>query len=81
MPVMLFCQYVPCSKPFSVDPYRQATALYCSNACRVKGLCKPEVTAMCQQCDTPFIVKRGSRFCSDPCRRLSQSAKNMGTSL
>jgi HNH endonuclease len=79
MPVTLLCQI--CTKPFHVDPYRQKTALYCSNTCRGKGLSRPETTALCAQCGTPFVVKRGARLCSTPCRRLSQSAKNSGKGL
>lgn len=79
MPVFLVCQI--CNQPFPVDPYRQDTALYCSNRCRGQSLRNPEEMALCEQCGGPFIVKRGARFCSTPCRRLSQSAKNMGKSL
>ena len=79
MPVILTCKV--CPNTFKVDPYRADTALYCSNVCRFKGLIKPEVTALCAKCGTPYIVKRGARFCSDPCRRRSQSAINMGKGL
>jgi hypothetical protein len=79
MPVTLVCKV--CPNTFKVDPSRQHTALYCSNACRFKGLVKPEETGLCAQCGTPFVIKRGARFCSDPCRRRSQSAKNRGVSL
>src|SRR4029434_4509220 len=72
MPVIVICQ--TCNDPFKVDPFRAKTALYCSNTCRGKGIAKPEETALCGQCGTPFIVKRGARFCSKPCRLLSQSA-------
>src|SRR5262245_29982791 len=79
MPVKLYCQ--TCSDPFFVDPHRKDTALYCSNFCRGRALVKPEITALCEQCGICFVVKRGARFCSTPCRRLSQSAKNMGKGL
>jgi HNH endonuclease len=79
MPVTLVCKV--CPNTFQVDPYRKDTALYCSNACRGKGLIKPEETALCAGCGTPFVVKRGARFCSTPCRHRSQSAINMGKSL
>ena len=58
-----------CGKAFHVKQYQDATATYCSNACR-KASYRP-VTKTCEMCPATFKVKQyradTARFCSQRC--------------
>jgi hypothetical protein len=76
MLVTLICQHVPCSKPFTVYPYRKDTALFCSRACKQAAMVllpdeRKTVTLECRSCHQPFVVdyykKDTAHYCSIAC--------------
>lgn len=69
MPVKLSCQV--CGSDFSVKPYREDSAKYCSKSCQHKSLEKDFITKSCDGCGETFDVKPSrsdtARFCSIEC--------------
>jgi hypothetical protein len=81
MPVMLICQYEPCSKPFPVPAYRKETARFCSRVCKQASMIllpneRKTCTLICRSCGNPFTVeehkKDKAHYCSQECHYASK---------
>lgn len=73
-PVQRECEKCGAGFEQSRKGFNQLPAKYCSNACRVEASRK-RLTKACEVCLTEFTVrayKEDARFCSRPCKRLSQ---------